>query len=189
MPIKELSQLAKWGRLSPDQKKKAKLALKMKDSTRQNMKQMLRIRVSLLVIVSCVGLSLLGAVPESSGGWVSCPPQVVVVRGGQWQRKGRGQEKQKSELDELRRWGWVMSRWPPLVVRSVMVGLLWWASGAEEMRWVIGLPSLVWLWQSGGWLCPRVGRQGEWQAMGWLLWQGQRLVLVAGIGFGGVGAK
>ena len=153
------------------------------------MKQMLRIRVSLLVIVSCVGLSLLGAVPESSGGWVSCPPQVVVVRGGQWQRKGRGQEKQKSELDELRRWGWVMSRWPPLVVRSVMVGLLWWASGAEEMRWVIGLPSLVWLWQSGGWLCPRVGRQGEWQAMGWLLWQGQRLVLVAGIGFGGVGAK
>jgi transposase-like protein len=50
------------------------------------------------------------------------------------------------------------------------------------MRWVIGLPSLVWLWQSSGWLWPSLRRQPEWQGLSWLLWQGQRLVIVVGVG-------
>jgi hypothetical protein len=63
-----------------------------------------------------------------------------------------------------------------------VVGLLWLVSGPEEMRWVIGLPSLVWLWQSSGWLWPSLRRQPEWQGLSWLLWQGQRLVIVVGVG-------
>jgi len=75
----------------------------------------------------------------------------------------------------------MLDKWPVVMVQSVVVGLLWRSSGVEEIRGVVMLPSLVWLWQSGGWLWPRLRRQPEWQGLNWLLWQGQRAVLLVAL--------
>jgi hypothetical protein len=34
------------------------------------------------------------------------------------------------------------------------------------------------MWQQSGWQWPRLGRQPEWRLLGWMLWQGQRLVML-----------
>jgi transposase-like protein len=44
------------------------------------------------------------------------------------------------------------------------------------------MPWLVWLWQTAGWVWPGLRRQPEWQGVNWLLWQGQRLAWVGGLG-------
>ncbi len=149
-------------------------------STKRKLGQIVQVRVYLLVIISCIGLSLLGQVADSSGGWVSCPPQGVVLAEAKRQRKrGRG-VRHGVKKEEAQHWVRMFNRWPLVMVQSVVVGLLWWSRGAEQMRWVIMLPSLVWLWQSGGWLWPGLRRQAEWQGLNWLLWQGQRMVLLVG---------
>jgi len=69
-----------------------------------------------------------------------------------------------------------------VVLRSLGLGGLWWLSGRRELCWISGLPCLVWLWQTAGWIWPGLRRQPEWQGVNWLLWQGQRLAWVGGLG-------
>jgi hypothetical protein len=49
----------------------------MNYSTKQKLKHFLVVRLQLLVVLSCVGLALVGQVPGSSGGWLACPPAAV----------------------------------------------------------------------------------------------------------------
>jgi len=44
------------------------------------------------------------------------------------------------------------------------------------------LPWLMWLWQAVGRRWPGLRRQPEWQAVNWLVWQGQRLAWAGGLG-------
>jgi transposase-like protein len=44
------------------------------------------------------------------------------------------------------------------------------------------VPWLVWLWQTASWVWPGLRRQPEWQAVNWLVWQGQRLAWAGGLG-------
>lgn len=67
--------------------------------------------------------------------------------------------------------------WIP-VGRSTLLASLWLASGNDLSGWWLGLPWVVWLWQQSGWVWPGLRRQPEWWLGGWLLWQGQRLVLL-----------
>jgi transposase-like protein len=46
------------------------------------------------------------------------------------------------------------------------------------------VPWGLWLWQSAGVLWPWLHRQPEWQGVSWLLWQGQRLLMVSYLGLG-----
>ncbi len=155
----------------------------MKASTKRKMRQLGQVRMYLLVIMSCIGLSVLGQVVDSSGGWVSCPPQVVVLTKAKRKRKRGKGIRARGWKDEAQRWaGELLRGWRPVALRSVVVGLLWWNSGIEELRWVIMLPSVVWLGQRGGWMWPGLRRQPEWQGLNWLLWQGQGLVLLVGLG-------
>ena len=71
MQIKELSQLVNKGTLYPVDKKNNKLALWMNYSTKQGIKQLLGVRLCLVMVLSWVGLALMGQVPESSGGWLA----------------------------------------------------------------------------------------------------------------------
>ena len=75
-----MSQLATSGPLVPRQKS-AKLAQGMKDSTKNWLRHILGVGLHLWVALSCLGLVWLGPVGESQGGWVSCPPRLVVVAG------------------------------------------------------------------------------------------------------------
>jgi len=65
---------------------------------------------------------------------------------------------------------------------SLGLGGLWWLSGRRELGWISGVPWLVWLWQTAGWVWPGLRRQPEWRGVNWLLWQAQRLAWVGGLG-------
>jgi transposase-like protein len=150
----------------------------MNYSTKQKLKHFLGVRLQLLVVLSCVGLALVGRVAESSGGWLVCPPVVVSMSQAQAQAK----TKRKRGARPRQRWGWLREGWRVPAGRSLMIGMLWFTSGQWGSVWLSGLPWLVWLWQHSRWVWPGLGRQPEWRLLGWLLWQGQRLVVVGYLG-------
>ncbi len=150
----------------------------MKYSTKNWLKQIILVRLHLWIGLSCLGLAMLGPVVESQGGWVSCPPCLVVVAGVsgcQERRHGCGRSE---TVGWVRRWACIGRTWPVSFLRSVTLGWLWLLSGQSGPGWVVGLPWLLWLWQSSGQVWPRLQGQPEWRLGGWLLWQGQRLVLI-----------
>jgi hypothetical protein len=63
-----------------------------------------------------------------------------------------------------------------------MLGLLGHASGQPGAVWLMGLPWLLWGWEWSRWGWPRLAWQPEWRLLGWLLWQGQRMGVVVGLG-------
>lgn len=147
----------------------------MNYNTKQTLKHVLGVRLHLVVVVSCVGLALLGQVAESSGGWLACPPSIVSLRPVKDRGAGpkRARPPQKCSYAE----GW---RVP--TGRSLILGLLWLASGSGGPVWLIGLPWLVWLWERSLWAWPSLAGQPEWRLIGWLLWQGQGGLMVVGLG-------
>jgi hypothetical protein len=160
-------------------KKNNKLALKMNYSPKQTIKQLLVVRLHLVVVISCVGLMLLGRVPASYGGWLACPPAVVSLRQAPGPVKRRAGVRPRTS----RGWGWLRQGWQVAAARSLLLGQLWLMSGQAGPGWLVGLPGLVWLWQQSGRVWPSLARQPEWRLVGWLGWQGQRLVVV---GLGGL---
>ena len=140
-----------------------------------------RVRMHGLVVISCLVVALLGQLPESSGGWVSCAPQMggpvaVVQRGRRRRQLGK---RDVYEVDDKR---WALAAWRTAAMRSLALWGLWQLSGERGPSWVIGLPWLVWLWQWGGHKWPLWQTEAEWQGLGWLLWQGQRLALLGYLG-------
>ncbi|MFC1976578.1 transposase, partial [Chloroflexota bacterium] len=153
----------------------------MNYSTKQELKHFLVVRLQLLVLLSCVGLALVGQVAESSGGWQACPPVVVSLS------QAKAKTKRRPGARPRQRWGCAWGRlregWRVPAGRSLLLGLLWLTSGQCGSVWLSVLPWLVWLWQHSRWVWPVLGRQAEWRLLGWLLWQGQRLVVVGYLGF------
>ena len=154
----------------------------MNYSTNERIKQLLAVRLYLLVVLSCVGLALMGQVPESSGGWLACPPLVVSLSQVQARGKRRKEARSRKRWGCARDWGWLRQGWRVAAGRSLMLGLLWLGSGQVGSGWLIGLPWLVWGWQQSRWIWPELGWQPEWRWLGWLLWQGQRLVILGYLG-------
>ncbi len=149
----------------------------MNYSTKQKLKHLLGVRLHLLVVLSCVGLVLMGQVPESSGGWLACPPTAVRLRQAQAGGKRTKGAWPRPSCGCGGRWS-VGPGWRVAAGRSLLVGLLWLGSGQVGSVWLLGLPGLVWLWQQSRWVWPGLGRQPEWRLVNWLLWQGQRLVVI-----------
>jgi len=179
----ELSQLVNKGTLYPMDKKNNKLALRMNYSTKQTIKQLLVVRLQLVVVLSCVGLALVGQMPDSSGGWLACPAVVVSLRRVRGGGKGTKRTRPTSSCGCCgggSGWG---PGWRVAAGRSLMLGLWWLASGQPGSGWLIGLPWLIWLWQHSRWVWPGLGWPAEWRLLGWLLWQGQRLVLISYLGW------
>jgi len=152
----------------------------MNYSTKQKLKQLLVMRLQLLVALSCVGLALMGQVAESSEGWLACPPAVVSLK--QAQEGG----KRTQVARPRKKWDcagvWLGQGWRVAAGRSLLLGLLWLASDQMGWVWLMGLPWLVWLWQQSRWVWPGLDWQPEWRLLGWLLWQGQRLVMIGYLG-------
>jgi hypothetical protein len=154
----------------------------MNYSTKQKLKQLLLIRLHLLLVLSCVGLSLSGPMPESYGGWLACRPAVVSLSQAKGETKGRPGARRAQRGGAAGRWARLRPGWRVAGGRSLLIGVLWLASGPSGSGWLVGWPWLVWLWSHSGWVWPGLGRQPEWRLLGWLLWQGQRIVVVVGLG-------
>lgn len=148
----------------------------MKDSTRSKWMHMVGVRAHVLITLSCVVLAVLGRMPESSGGWVSCAPRPAI--GVARYRDGKRRER----VCRGGGWRYVIGSWRVPVARSLAVWGLWLVSGGRGPGWVVLLPWLLWLWQSGGRLWPKLRLEPEWGLVGWVLWQGQRLALVGYLG-------
>jgi hypothetical protein len=162
---------------SPDEKNKREVGSVMKYTTKRGLKHIVQVRLYLLVVVSCVGLAVLGQVVDSSGGWAACPPQMVGL--GAVRYRGR-QGKVPERHEGAHSWRCMLRGWRVPTCRSLGLVGLWLASGCQGPGWVIVLPWLVWLWQHSPWSGLR--GQPEWWLLSWLLWQGQRLVLVGYLG-------
>ena len=143
----------------------------MDSSISRRLWQLMGVRIHGLVVLSVVVLALLGRPVEGQEGWwVSGPPVAVVATGcqnGRRQRRG-GRRGQKGA------W-WMGWQWAGL--RSL---LLWglWRQGEQACWW---WPWAWWSWQCVGRRWPGIRRWPEWRAVGWLLWQGQRVLVVVGL--------
>ena len=106
-----------------------KLAQRMNYNTKQTIEQFLRVRLQLLVVISCVGLALMGQVPESSGGWLACRPWVVSLSQAVAVGKGRQTARQRARERRGRDWGRLKQGWQVPVGRSLVLSLMWLGSG------------------------------------------------------------
>jgi transposase-like protein len=75
-------------------------------------------------------------------------------------------------------WLYVRRSWSVPLLRSIVLGAMWWFSEGSGCVWFIGWPWALWLWQgaAAGW--PELRRQRLWRGGRWLLWQGQRILVV-----------
>jgi transposase-like protein len=143
---------------------------------------MARLRLHGLVILSCLALALLGQVPENSGGWVTwAPASPMLSQAGPGRRRLADPCATRLGSPEGA-WPWLWATWHIPLLRSLALRGVWLVSGRWELSWLSGLPWLVWLWQMLGQLWPGLRRQPEWQAVNWLVWHGQRLAWVGGVG-------
>ena len=79
-------------------------------------------------------------------------------------------------------WLYLARTWHIPLLRILLLWGLWHFSGQPGPAWMRMVPWLVWLWQSVGVFWLWLGRQPEWRGMMWLLWQGQRLLMIAYLG-------
>ena len=140
--------------------------------------QLVGLRVHALVVLGILVLALVGPLPDSQAGWVTCPPQVVMVTGeGRRQRRRRPGSPTGSWAWAA--WGRYLAHTAHLpVARSLLLGGLWQLSGQQGPGWVSLVPWGVWLWRSAGLLWPWLRRQPEWRGVDWLLQQAQRGLLL-----------
>jgi transposase-like protein len=120
-----------------------------------------------LAAVGLIILAVMGIVVESSGGWITNAPVVIVAEGED--RRGR-EERHRVEFEWRAGWGYLKRSWWVALARSeglMMVAVL---SDRQEWEWVSVLPWGVWLWRGLGVSCPWlvgmvwyrvVGRVGE----------------------------
>jgi transposase-like protein/DNA-directed RNA polymerase subunit RPC12/RpoP len=134
-----------------------------------------------LVLVSILTLALLGQMPDSQAGWLTTPPRLPDLPSPLACRT-----RQRSSLSVHARlhslWQYVVGSWPQAFLRSILLAVLWSLSGRQGPVLLVGWPWLLWLWQAAavGW--PELGQGPVWRGGRWLLWQGQRLLLVGYLG-------
>jgi len=107
----------------------------MNYNPKQTIKHLLVVRLQLVVVLSWLGLALMGQVPESSGGWLACPPVVVSLR----PIRGRGKRTRAARPSPSYgcegAWSGVGSGWWVAAGRSLLIGVLWLASGQPGSVW------------------------------------------------------
>ena len=154
----------------------------MQGTTRLPVYQLALVVLHALVVLSVLGLALLGQLPAEAAGWLIQP---AVPRGPAERRWTSGVR--------VRRPGWprnqlaalghyLAASWPPVLLRSLLVWGLWVWSGYWGPAWLRLAPWGWWLWRGLGVGWPRLQAQVFWRGAEWTLWQGQRLLLVGYLG-------
>ena len=150
--------------------------------TKRSIVQLVWVRLHALVVLSILVLALMGHMPDSQAGWITWPVQRVTVASRGWRCRGWGRQVHGGS-NLAGRCGLYLARtWHIPLLRSLLLWGLWHFSRQAGLAWMVMVPWLVWLWQSAGGLWPWLGCQPEWRGMMWLLWQGQRLLMMAYLG-------
>ena len=143
-------------------------------------------RLHLLVILACLGLSLMGRMPESSAGWHTLQhvqglfrEAPVAVTTGRRKRGSRRVLGSHAHSIGHVVWHHVQRTWRVPFLRSGLLGVLWhWSGDGLGPVWLVGLPWAAWGWDVLGLCWPWMRRQAEWRAVRWLGRQLERLVLI-----------
>jgi len=153
----------------------------MQFSIKRRIVQLVQGRLHALVVFSLLVLAIVGRVPDSQAGWITCPAQVVMVapegRRQQYSHLGRGRADRGAAC-----WRTLLRTWHIPFLRSLLLWGLWYLSGQQGPAWVSLVPWGLWLWQRAGLLWPWLRRQPEWQGGNWLGWQAQRWLMVGYLG-------
>jgi len=130
----------------------------------------------ILALLSLTVLPLLGWTVEGRAGWLTCPPRWNDLPAVSVRRERKQTFSLCHRLYAL--WWYAGHSWRQPLLRSLALGVLWWASGRRGHVLIVGWPWVVWLWQgaAAGW--PELCRQRVWRGGCWLLWQGQRMLVV-----------
>ncbi|MGD2041202.1 MAG: hypothetical protein PVH11_10275, partial [Anaerolineae bacterium] len=78
---------------------------------------------------------------------------------------------------------YVAHSWPQPVVRTLLLLALWSLSGRQGPIALVVWPWLLWLWYLFAAACPDLCRHPLWREGRWLLWHGQRLILLGYLGW------
>ena len=151
----------------------------MQCSIKRRIIQLAQVRLHVLVILSLLVLAMVGRVPDSQGGWLTCPPQVVIVVPAHGRRSCKEWLEQRHDASC---WLYLFCTWYIPLIRSLLLWGLWYLSGPVGPAWVRMVPWGLWLWQRVGVLWPWLRRQPEWQGGHWLLGHGQRWLMVGYLG-------
>jgi transposase-like protein len=135
----------------------------------------------LVVVGSFLALALLGRVPNSQAGGLTCPPQVPIAAVVAPARSGPRVAPTLGA--RLRCCGHYLARsWPGPLLRSLLLGGLWLGSGRPGALGVVGWPWLGWLWQAVGAGWPELVHRRVWRTGVNLLGQGQGLLVAIFLG-------
>jgi len=133
-----------------------------------------------VALLSLVSLALLGRPAESQAGWLTCAPGLVDLGTMPVRRKAGCFLLRSDRLRVL--WCHMRHSWSRPALRSLLLGVLWELGGRRGTLALVAWPWVLWLWQAlaAGW--PELGRQPVWVGVGWLLWQGHRVLEVSYLG-------
>lgn len=143
-------------------------------------------RLHLLGLVGLVWAAWLGQPLESSLGWESCPAEVIMLPGEGQKRRPQGGSRRRAHCEVNLRAGWehLKHSRERVLVRSCLLGGLWWLSSGLLPSWVVVLPGLEWLLEGLRVAWPWLGQQPEMRGIGWVLGQmryGSLLLLSADV--------
>jgi transposase-like protein len=141
--------------------------------------QLVQVRLHVLVVLSLLVLGMVGRVPDSQGGWLTCPPQAVSVVAA---HRRRGCQEWLEQRHDASCWLCLFCTWYIPLIRSLLLWAFWHLSGPVGPAWVRMVPLGLWLWQRVGVLWPCLRHQPEWQGGNWLLWHGQQGLMVGYLG-------
>lgn len=129
-----------------------------------------------LMLLGALGIALRGHPQDSQAGWIAVP---VCLPGPAFVRSRRSRKEaalSPCQLEGL--YCYVKHSWPQPLVRSLLLAGLWSGSGQQGPALLVGWPWLLWLWQGVGVGWPHVAHRAAWRVGHWLLWQGQRVLLM-----------
>ena len=133
-----------------------------------------------LAVFSWLTLALLGRPVESQAGWLTCPPRLAELETMPVRRKAGRFLLLRDRLCAL--WCYLHHSWSRPALRSLLLGVLWGISGWRGPPLLLLWPWVLWLWQAlaAGW--PELRCLPVWVGGGWVLWQGQRVLMMGYLG-------
>ncbi|MBU0494709.1 MAG: transposase [Chloroflexi bacterium] len=151
----------------------------MQCTTKRRLVQLALVRWHLLVVLGLLVLVLGGQMPDSVAGWLAYRPQ---AGSGAPVLQRRGRCTAPGQCAPACLWRHLRGTIHLPLLRSGLLGSLWFCSGVVGPAWICLVPVGLWLWQSTGILWPQLRWQPEWRSIHWLGWQSQRLLLVGYLG-------
>ena len=103
-----------------------------------------------LVVLSVLGLALLGQMPGEAAGWLVQP--AVPGGGVRLRPPPRVRCPAAGVVSHLAALGrYLAESWPPVLLRSLLLWGLWAGSGSWGPAWLRLVPWGLWLWRGWGW--------------------------------------